>query len=67
MAIRVVPRVFPSLARRKDLFVCDLATITITPESSAITEEQDEQQEKEKKAVINAPETVTTVHMEYLL
>jgi hypothetical protein len=43
------------------------ATITITPESSAIAEEHYEQQEKEKKAVINAPGTVTTVHMEYLL
>jgi hypothetical protein len=43
------------------------ATITIAPEYSAVAEEYHEQQEKEKKAVINAPKTVTTVHMEYLL
>ncbi|HQC82756.1 MAG TPA: hypothetical protein PLD22_05460 [Bacillota bacterium] len=40
------------------------ATITVAPEYSAIAEEYYEQQEKEKKAVINAPKTVTTVHME---
>lgn len=45
------------------LFVMS-ATITIAPEYSAIAEEYYEKQEKEKKAVINAPKTVTTVHME---
>ncbi|GAB1477193.1 hypothetical protein MASR2M70_20310 [Bacillota bacterium] len=43
------------------------AAITFTPESPTIAEKDNEQQEKEKKAVIYAPKAVTTIHMEYLL